>query len=84
MNGIELIATERQRQIEIEGWTAEHDRQWKGGELIRAAICYASDGFYRWPWEKKFYKPVDQKKDLIRAGALIAAELDRLMDTDND
>lgn len=25
--GIELIAEERQRQIEIEGWTAEHDKE---------------------------------------------------------
>jgi len=23
--GVELIADERQRQIEVEGWTAEHD-----------------------------------------------------------
>jgi hypothetical protein len=24
-SGIELIAAERQRQIEVEGWTASHD-----------------------------------------------------------
>jgi hypothetical protein len=26
-SGTELIAAERQRQIEMEGWTAEHDQR---------------------------------------------------------
>lgn len=26
-NGVELIVAERKRQIEIEGWTAEHDAE---------------------------------------------------------
>jgi hypothetical protein len=41
MTEIELIAAERKRQIEEEGWTAEHDEQWKKGELAKAAMCYA-------------------------------------------
>lgn len=40
-SGIELIAEERQRQIEIEGWTDAHDKQHDGGELSAAAACYA-------------------------------------------
>ena len=39
--GIELIAAERRRQIEVEGWTAEHDDAHSVGELIEAARCYA-------------------------------------------
>lgn len=32
-----------------------------------------------WPWEEKWWKPsADRKKDLVKAGALIAAELDRI------
>lgn len=32
-----------------------------------------------WPWEKKWWKPSEDKiKNLVRAGALIAAEIDRL------
>jgi len=31
-----------------------------------------------WPFETGAFKPEDQRKNLIRAGALIAAELDRL------
>jgi hypothetical protein len=41
MNGIERIAEERQRQIEVEGWTSEHDEQHIFGELSGAASCYA-------------------------------------------
>lgn len=39
-NGIELIAEERARQIEKEGWTPEHDSQWANGELAKAAYVY--------------------------------------------
>ncbi len=42
MNGAERIAAERKRQIEVEGWTPEHDRQHSSGDLARAASCYAA------------------------------------------
>jgi len=35
---IELIADERQRQIEVEGWTKQHDLIHKDGERF-AALC---------------------------------------------
>ena len=38
--GAELIADERKRQIEVEGWNAEHDAQYTHNELISAAMCY--------------------------------------------
>ena len=31
-----------------------------------------------WPWEKSWFKPTDRRRDLVKAGALIAAEIDRL------
>ncbi|MCM0758081.1 hypothetical protein M7775_05755 [Sporomusa sphaeroides DSM 2875] len=91
-SGIELIAAERQRQIEKEGWTAEHDRQHAFGELILAAMCYATPLEYReeiktpvgmvpvnWPWSNEHWKPTpDRIRELQKAGALIAAEIDRL------
>lgn len=91
--GIEAIAAERQRQIEQEGWTAEHDDKHNGGELAKAACCYAwasaqSDRLREasrgtppvWPpkWSGEWWKPKDRRSDLVRAGALIAAEIDRL------
>jgi hypothetical protein len=38
---IALIAAERRRQIETEGWTPDHDDLHDGGELVEAARCYA-------------------------------------------
>jgi len=94
--GIELIAEERKRQVEKEGWTAEHDAQHVAGELSMAAACYAHRAslfaikgrdyatchrtFWPigWPWLRESWKPKTVLKDLIRAGALIAAEIDRL------
>jgi hypothetical protein len=89
--GAGLIAAERQRQIDQEGWSAEHDAQHAKGDLAIAAACYALDGisplerlafFPRvpviWPWHPDLWKPTDRIMDLVKAGALIAAEIDRL------
>jgi hypothetical protein len=41
MTGIERIAAERKRQIEEEGFTAEHDDKYDYPSLALAAACYA-------------------------------------------
>ena len=82
--GIELIADERKRQGEVEGWSQEHDNQHDPMEFIRAAKAYLmidEDFITRdcmWPWTGGFFKPKDDIKDLVRAGALIAAAIDVL------
>lgn len=86
--GLELIAEERQRQIESEGWTDQHDDGHYSEELARAAACYATPKFWRssavlnvlWPWRQTWWKPTpnDRIRELAKAGALIAAEIDRL------
>lgn len=94
MTGIELIAQERERQISKEGWTAEHDAEHAEGELAVAAACYAIPGDDRelidrgrlagivpsaWPWDSAWWKPGPTRvRELVKAGALIAAEIDRL------
>lgn len=40
MTALEEIEAERRRQIEAEGWTAEHDDAHDAGELMNAAMCY--------------------------------------------
>lgn len=96
MSGIDLIAAERQRQIEAEGWTPKHDDEYCNGELAEAAACYAhpnrpmvpdTNGIdppvpCDWPWDPEWWKPKDRVRDLVRAGALIAAEIDRLQRED--
>lgn len=85
--GIELIAEERQRQIEVEGWTSANDDLWYGDEMAIAASCYClpvGQREYRvrdqWPFAYKWWKPTpnDRIRELQKAGALIAAEIDRL------
>lgn len=87
MDGAELIATERERQVSEEGWTPEHDDAHDCDELRQAARCYlveAHEGASspmpsRWPWQARFWKPSDDPvHNLAKAGALIAAEIDRL------
>ncbi len=36
------------------------------------------DGFYAWPWPLDWWKPKNRRRDLVRAGALIVAEIERL------
>lgn len=84
MTGAELIAQERQRQESVEGWSRFHDDTHKRGQLARAAACYAlqhtsvSGRAVRWPWARAWWKPRDPIRNLVKAGALIAAEIDRL------
>ena len=83
-SGSELILEERLRQINKEGWSAEHDKEHDIMEFVRAAQAYLmidKDNITRagvWPWTGGFFKPKDAIKDLTRAGALIAAAIDRL------
>lgn len=85
--GVELIADERQRQITAEGWTPEHDDEHNADDLAAAAACYASPAWSKmrnnvppplWPWDEKWWKPGDRIRELVKAGALIAAEIDRM------
>jgi len=82
--GIGLISDERKRQIEVEGWTSQHDDQQTVFELSRAACAYLNnsrtDDVKRfWPWDWKWWKPSEDRiRNLVKAGALIAAEIDRL------
>lgn len=79
------ILKERERQELVEGWSSAHDDAHNGGELAEAAASYASATVplhrglpVTWPFEANWWKPKDRRSDLIRAGALIAAEIDRL------
>jgi hypothetical protein len=90
-SGVRLIAAERQRQI-LTLWSAEHDDRHAASQLLSAAACYIDHAFasggkgrayllaeYKWPWNEASWKPSDDPiRDLVKAGALIAAEIDRL------
>lgn len=88
------VLAERQRQIEAEGWTVEHDDKHDAGELAAAGAAYAlnaadqlhpysqGDGGNEvpmcWMWDKQWWKPKNPRRDLVRAAALLIAEIERL------
>lgn len=85
------VLTERQRQIRDEERTLAQDDHYQGGQLARAAACYALAGSsastdqtaaflvsLAWPWESNWWKPTTSRRDLIKAGALILAEIERI------
>lgn len=75
--GMDLIKAERQRQIEQEGWTPEHDDQHYWRELVTAAGCYVGEK-NPWPWPDSPPKLGDAQRNYTKAGALLLAEIDRL------
>ena len=84
------VLAERKRQQLIEGWTPDHDDEHADEELADAAAAYAlSPKHYVfpnraecpdfWPWDERCWNPKDdRRRDLVRAGALILAEIERL------
>lgn len=78
------VLAERRRQVEGEGWTPEHDDKHQHKEMSRAAACYclAAEGMTNlphdlWPWEDSWFKYGDHRGMLVKAGALILAEIER-------
>lgn len=86
------VFAERCRQIDLKSYTAERDDQYANGELSDAAAAYAFWSFTSrllppnrklepptsWPWDREHWKPTTQRHMLVKAGALILAELERL------
>lgn len=65
-------------------------RGWLLGSPLLDALSHIKNGksLYRkeprprdWPWAKRWWKPKGKIEDLVRAGALIAAEIDRIQRT---
>lgn len=110
MSGIDRIAVERQRQVVVEKWTAEHDDEthtdgalamvaalYAAPDVLYAKNDYANEVHFVDPWpegwgDKRPYAdrgnvllpnselPADERiRQLEKAGALIAAEIDRLL-----
>lgn len=85
------IRAERVRQVVDEGFTPAHDDKYSAGEMAAAAAAYAFSAYtttadrYRaadargfWPWAASWWKPRGARWDLVRAAALIVAEIERL------
>jgi hypothetical protein len=93
ISGVDLIAKERKRQIKELGFDYTNDALYANEELAIAGAVYAmlpvinevmideNGKPYLWPWDIKYFKPTpeDRIRELSKAGALIAAQIDYLL-----
>lgn len=84
--GAEMIDSERTRQFEKEGYSGSDDDDYTSGQLVKAAHCYLMLSSTRgapllWPWIAEAWKPTPDNRirELVKVGALVAAEIDRLL-----
>lgn len=79
------IADERENQKTI-GYDTANDDEYTNNQLATAAACYAimaakpgatSTALALWPWPAIHFKPRCARENLVRAGALAVAELER-------
>lgn len=94
IDGVTKIMLERLRHREVERWTEDRDKHYSNEELALAAAAYAVPPKFSytwgmkifnfrellWPWGKTWLKSAEENRmrDLEKAGALIASEIDRL------
>ena len=78
------ILEERRRQIYEEGFGEKHDDAYAESELERAAACYVQSTWdgpsmqMPWPWGAKWWKPINPRRSLIKAAALIIAAIESM------
>lgn len=93
--GTGMIAIERLRQMATEGYDSTHDDGHQKAELTSAAAAYCMAACNQivypdeslpsseppmWPFAQAYWKPHrDPVRNLVKAGALIAAEIDRVL-----
>jgi hypothetical protein len=84
--GVDDIIAERQRLEEI--GIPPRDRRYRPSDLPKAAAAYALAGVQRyandgwpelfWPWPRTRFRLGAPRDNLVRAAALIVAEIERL------
>lgn len=86
------VMDERHRQMMVEGWTAKHDDEHGDGAMAIAGACYALasepvfqlgridfSALWKWTgWATQWWKPKDKRCNLVRAAALLIAEIERM------
>lgn len=76
MRVLDEIAVERKLQI-ARGYDAAHDDEHTGGEIARAAASFAANDPRLWPWGALPIHEGGRRETLIKAAALLVAEIER-------
>jgi hypothetical protein len=78
------VAAERQRQIDIEGWSEQHDDAHDSRELFAAGAAYLNPQNQTrklppkiWPWEAMWWKAKGYRRNFVRGMALLVAGVER-------
>lgn len=75
------VLKERHRQITVKGYSTDQDDTYIEGELAAAAISYIEpmEAENYWPagWLDDSFKPSDYRRNLVKACALLFAEIER-------
>ncbi|WP_300747472.1 hypothetical protein [Pseudomonas sp.] len=83
------VHLERLRQIDVENRSPVDDDDYSLGQLAYAAAGYAQGSVPAqqvqdclrpsyWPWHPRWWKPGSPRRMLVKAGALILAEIERI------
>jgi hypothetical protein len=79
---ISEVAAERRRQTTELGWTPEHDDQHDNDQIIYAALDYMMPSRKlapnSWAYNAKVVRRIPRRAELIKACALLVAEIERL------
>ena len=84
---INLVKEEREKQINKHGYTVAYDRQHHDKAVLHGALAYLNSTIYSstvgiedWPFEKESFKPEGDIKNLVKAAAMIIAEIDKRLE----
>ena len=84
---IDLVKKEREKQISKHGYTIVHDRQHPKKAVLYGALAYLNSVIYSpnigiedWPFEEESFKPEGDVNNLVKAAAMIIAEIDKRLE----
>lgn len=87
------VLNERMKQSKVHGFSDAHDDEHDNGALVNAAISYAAplafepkmapgDALVKvpspWPWHANWWRPRGMRRNLVKAAALLIAEIERI------
>jgi hypothetical protein len=81
--GIQLIAEERNEQINKHGYNERRDDKYNHFELAAVSVAIINQSIFYYPnnWDEAYFEKIMAKprtEQLTIAGALISAEIDRI------